>query len=145
MVKFKNRSPFLLNEKQKRAENYYMTVDLMFMQEAGSVEWKQQEGYTLHKNHDSLIVYRTSKFGNINWEETEKWSKLLDINADTAIVITEQNYLLVSSHFKSSSPHFLEQEEELFKVLNYVLDYYKGIPDFRVIVGADANHFIENP
>jgi hypothetical protein len=41
LIKFKNRPPFKLEDKQKRVEEYYQTVDLMFLQEAGSVEWPQ--------------------------------------------------------------------------------------------------------
>ena len=39
LERFKNRPPFQLNTKREMAEKFYQSVDLMFMQEAGTVEW----------------------------------------------------------------------------------------------------------
>lgn len=55
-----------------------------------------------------MIIYKTEVFGKVNWELTEKWRKPLDVNDDTAIAFTENNYLLISSHFTSKNPGFLE-------------------------------------
>ena len=125
-------------------EKYYQTVEAMFLQEAGSVEWEAAEGYSAVKNSDSVIFYRTEVFGRVVENETKKWERLLNMNEDTVMVITEKKYLLVSSHFTSSKEGYLRQEEYLFKVINYMLDYYEK-EDFKVVVGMDANHFIASP
>ena len=52
-------------------EKYYKTVDVMFLQEAGTVKWPEVKGYTYIKNHDSMIIYKTRIFG----EEDKKRTK----------------------------------------------------------------------
>jgi hypothetical protein len=68
----------------------------------------------------------------------------LDINEDTAIAFTTNNFLLVASHFKSSAPSFDDQEKELLKVLDFVIEYYSS-KKIKIIVGMDANHYIKEP
>ena len=71
LMNLKNRPPFQLKIKKQMAEKYYKTVDVMFLQEAGTVKWPEVKGYTYIKNHDSMIIYKTRIFG----EEDKKRTK----------------------------------------------------------------------
>lgn len=90
------------------AEKYAATVDAMFIQEGGTVEWSPIEGYTTITCEDSVIIYKTEVFGKPNEEEGKKWTEKLNINDDTAFVITDKHYLLISSHFTSREAGYLQ-------------------------------------
>ena len=124
-------------------EKYYKAVDIMFLQEAGTVEWTQAEGYTYIKNHDSMIVYRTELFGKEDKNRSQQWSSILDVNKDTAIVITEDNYLLVSSHFSSKTTEYYQNEAILFKGIEEIMGFSEQNKKLKIIIGMDANHFIQ--
>jgi len=41
LINFKNRPPFKLDVKKLLAQQYAKTVDVLFLQEAGTVQWSE--------------------------------------------------------------------------------------------------------
>lgn len=60
-------------------------------------------------------------------------------------MVTDKHYMLISSHFTSRPAGYLQNEKELSETLSDILTYYNGNKDFNVIIGVDANHFMEVP
>ena len=56
--------------------------DVFCLQEAGCVDWKEEHlpGYSSHVNHDSVIIYKREKLGDIDHELMNQFSKYLDFN-----------------------------------------------------------------
>ena len=60
------------------------------------------------QNSYSHIIFKPEIFGKADQKETDLWKNKFDINKDSVCVITDKRYLLISSHFRGSSPGFLE-------------------------------------
>ena len=65
------------------------------------------------------------------------------MNNDTAIVITDKNFLLISSHFTSKSPGYENNSTILYEGVNEVISSWGSDKVLKIIIGVDANHFIE--
>ena len=66
----------------------------------------------------------------------------MDINRDTAVVVTKPGYLLISCHMSSKEEVYLKQTEQLRDKLNSVLNGYPKGREPTLIIGIDANHQI---
>lgn len=104
-----------VNLKKKSVVNYILNTepDVLCLQEANCVDWKRVAlpGYATHQNHDSVIIYKKSKLGEINHENMEKYGKRLDFNQDSSYLFTNKNYLILSVHLKSKKEVNVKQSK----------------------------------
>lgn len=97
--------------------------------------------YCSHTNHDSVIIFKREKLGNINHELMDEFGKSLDFNQDSSFVFTSKKFLILSVHLKSKKDVNVKQAKEMFAFLRGV----KSNPEFKdlkIVVGMDANNFL---
>ena len=96
-------------------------IDVMFVQEGGSINWEEEisSPYAFKKNHDSVIIYNTTKFNGVNSSLQEKYESSLNFNEDSVCYFTSNNYLLISAHLTSKN-HKTKQADQMFEVLNKI-------------------------
>ena len=71
-------------------ENYYSTMDVMFLQEANVVKWNISSEYQIAENYGSIVIFKTSVFGHIDEKLTKMWQPLFNFNEDSVAVITQK-------------------------------------------------------
>lgn len=139
-----NRPASKLNIKEDLVVSYLLKqkVDVLCLQEAGSIDWKEEliPAYAVARNHDSVIIYDRSRFGEPRQELNEKYKNELDFNHDTAFLFTSRNYLLISSHLKAKKEIYVKQAQEMFATLHKIKAEH---PLLRIVLGMDSNHFID--
>lgn len=63
---FRKKPRFQLSSKRKAVEYFYQTMDILFLQEAGAVEWKLKDCYDIVQNSDSHIIFKPELFGKVD-------------------------------------------------------------------------------
>lgn len=68
----------------------------------------------------------------------DRFAKVLNFNNDSAFIITNRNYLIISGHLKAKKIHY-EQAKQMFTTLRSIK---KEFPYLKILIGMDSNHFI---
>jgi mRNA deadenylase 3'-5' endonuclease subunit Ccr4 len=79
LAKQHNRPASKLDIKETMVIQYILQqkVDVMCLQEAGCIDWKEEliPGYSHHKLHDSVLLYRRDKLGDIRTDLMEQYGE----------------------------------------------------------------------
>ena len=141
-----NKPSTKVDKKKEMVLNYLKKsqVDILCLQEAGCIDWKKIHipGYESHLNHDSVIIYRKDKLGEIKHGLTEEFAAHLDFNKDSVSLFTDKNFLIISSHLKGKKEVNVQQSKEMFEVLKHINSGKPELDNLKVIVGMDANNFL---